>query len=148
VVGDDARLSAYKARARSVAGERIVFAGRQQDIENYYAATDVVALPSFQEAFGNVVLESLAAGLPVLVSRQAGAAELLTGNLMQGIVDRLDDREELVGKVVKLLDRCADPSLAAEARALGEEFSWERHFHELEALLLEIRNIEHRGKLP
>ncbi len=147
VVGDDARLSAYKARARSVAGERIVFAGRQDDVENYYAAADVVALPSLQEAFGNVVLESLAAGLPVLVSREAGAAELLTGALVEGIVDRIDDREELVGKLVKLLDRCADPSLAAEARALGEEFSWERHFHELEALLLEVRNIERRGKI-
>ncbi len=148
VVGDDARFSAYKARARGIAGERIVFARRQEDVENYYAAADVVALPSLQEAFGNVVLESLASGLPILVSREAGAAELLTGNLVNGIVDRLDDREELVKKLMKLLDRCADPSLAAEARALGERFSWERHFHELEALLLELRNIEHRGKLP
>jgi UDP-glucose:(heptosyl)LPS alpha-1,3-glucosyltransferase len=146
VVGDDARFSAYKARARSVAGERIVFAGRQQDVENYYAAADVVALPSFQEAFGNVVLESLAVGLPVLVSRQAGAAELLTGNLVNGIVDRLDDREELVEKLVKLLDRCADPSLAAEARALGERFSWERHLLELEALLLEVGKVEPQGQ--
>jgi UDP-glucose:(heptosyl)LPS alpha-1,3-glucosyltransferase len=148
VIGDDARLSAYKARARSVAGERVVFAGRQEDVENFYAAADVVALPSVQEAFGNIVLESLAAGVPVLVSRQAGAAELLTGALAEGILDRLDDREELVGKLVRLIARCADPSLAAEARALGEEFSWERHFHELEALLLEVRNIEDRGKLP
>ena len=148
VIGDDARLSAYKTRARSVAGERIMFAGRQEDVENFYAAADVVALPSLQEAFGNVVLESLAAGLPVLVSRQAGAAELLTGALVEGIVDRLDDREELVEKLVKLLDRCADPLLAAEARALGEKFSWERHFRKLEALLLEVRNMEGRGKLP
>ncbi|MDP2605850.1 MAG: glycosyltransferase family 4 protein [Deltaproteobacteria bacterium] len=148
VVGDDARLGAYKARARSVAGERIVFAGRQQDVENYYAAADVVALPSLQEAFGNVVLECLAAGLPVLVSREAGAAELLTGALVNGIVDRLDDREELVRKLVKLLDQCDDASLAAEARARGEEFSWERHFHELETLLLEFVRAEHRGKLP
>jgi UDP-glucose:(heptosyl)LPS alpha-1,3-glucosyltransferase len=147
VLGDDARMSWYKTRARALAGERIVFTGRQDDVENYYAAADVVALPSLQEAFGNVVLESLAAGLPVLVSRKAGAAELLTGALVEGIVDRLNDREELVGKLVKLLDRCADPLLAAEARALGEEFSWEKHFHELEALLLEVRNIERRGKI-
>lgn len=147
VLGDDARMSGYKTRARALAGDRIVFTGRQDDVENYYAAADVVALPSLQEAFGNVVLESLAAGLPILVSRQAGAAELLTGALVEGIVDRLDDREELVGKLVKLLDRCADPSLAAEARVLGEEFSWERHFHELEALLLQVRNIERRGKI-
>ena len=69
VVGDDARMSWYKTRACALAGERIVFTGRQDDVENYYAAADVVALPSLQEAFGNVVFESLAAGLPVLVSR-------------------------------------------------------------------------------
>jgi glycosyltransferase involved in cell wall biosynthesis len=39
---------------------RILFTGRQEDIENYYAAADVVALPALQEAFGNVVLEALA----------------------------------------------------------------------------------------
>jgi len=148
VIGDDARVSAYKARARSVAGERIVFAGRQEDVENFYGAADVVALPSLQEAFGNVVLESLAVGLPVLVSREAGAAELLTGALAEGIVDRLDEREELVGKLVKLIDRCADPSLAAEARALGVEFSWEKHFHQFEAVLRDVCRLEHRGKLP
>ena len=146
VIGDDARMGAYQARARAVAGERIVFAGRQEDVENYYAAADVVALPSLQEAFGDVVLESLAAGLPVLVSRAAGAAELLTGNLIEGIVKRLDDREELVGKLVRLLDRRADPLLAAEARALGEKFSWERHFQQLAALLWDVRNTESRGK--
>ena len=146
VVGDDARLSAYKARAHGVAGERIVFPGRQEDVENFYAAADVVALPSLQEAFGNVVLESLAAGVPVLVSRQAGAAELLTGALAEGIVDRLDDSEELVEKLVRLIDRCADPSLSAEARALGEEFSWERHLLELEALLLEVGKVEPQGQ--
>lgn len=148
VVGDDARLSAYKARARGIAGERMVFAGRQEDVENFYAAADVVALPSLQEAFGNVVLESLAAGLPVLVSRRAGAAELLTGALVEGIVDRLDDREELVGKLGRLLERRADPLISAEARRLGEKFSWEKHFHQFEALLRDVCKLERRGKLP
>lgn len=147
VVGDDARLSAYKERARSVAGQRIVFAGRQDEVENYYGTADLVALPSLQEAFGNVVLESLAAGLPVLVSRQAGAAELLTGDLGEGIVERIDDREELVAKLERLLKRGADRSLAAQARALGEKFSWEQHFRQLESLLLEVRNSGRRGKI-
>ncbi len=138
VVGDDGRLGSYKARARSAAGERIVFAGRQEDVEYYYAAADVVALPSLQEAFGNVVLESLAAGLPVLVSREAGAAELLTGKLIEGIVNCLDDREELVAKLVNLLDRCGDRSVAAEARALAEGLSWQIHFRKFEALLMEV----------
>jgi len=147
VLGDDARMNRYKGRARSLAGGRIVFAGRQEDVENYYAAADVVALPSLQEAFGNVVLESLAAGLPVLVSQETGAAELLTGNLAGGIVNRLDDREEMVGKLVRLLERAGDPSLAVEARRLAESFSWEQHFRRLEALLLEVCSRHRREAL-
>jgi len=144
IVGDDARLSGYQSRAHALAGARIVFAGRQEDVENYYAAADMVALPSLQEAFGNVVLESLAAGLPVLVSREVGAAELLTGNLADGIVDRFDDREEIIGKLSDLLERAGDPSLAVEARRLAESFSWERHFRRLEALLFELCSGERR----
>jgi len=147
IVGDDARLNSYKSRAQALAGARIIFAGRQEDVENYYAAADMVALPSLQEAFGNVVLESLAAGLPVLVSRAAGAAELLTGNLAEGIVNRFDDREEMVGKLVGLLERAGDPSLAVEARRLAESFSWAQHFRRLEALLLEVCGHERREAL-
>src|SRR5690606_37606075 len=87
VLGSDARLGRYRARADAVAPGRIVFAGRQDDIEKYYAAADVLALPSLQEAFGNVVLEALASGLPVVVSREAGAAEILRDPLSEGILD-------------------------------------------------------------
>ena len=145
VIGDDARISAYKTRARAVAGERIVFAGRQEDVEKYYAAADVVALPSLQEAFGNVVLESLATGLPVLVSREVGAAELLTGNLAEGIVNRFDDREEMVGRLVRLLERAGDPLFAVEARRMAENLSWEKHFRRLEAILLEVCSRDRHG---
>src|SRR3990170_1191604 len=147
VVGDDARMRWYKARARALAGGRIVFAGRQEDVENYYAAADVVALPSLQEAFGNVVLESLAAGLPVLVSREAGAAEVLSGNLIEGIVNRIDDREELAGKLARLLERRADPLVSAEARRLAEGFSWEQHFDKFAALLTEVGELDRRETL-
>jgi UDP-glucose:(heptosyl)LPS alpha-1,3-glucosyltransferase len=146
VVGADARMGRYQERARAVAGERIRFAGRREDVENYYAAADVVALPSLQEAFGNVVLESLAAGLPVLVSRQAGAAEVLTGALAEGIIERLDDPEELVGKLAALLEQSADPALSAEARTLAEKFSWEKHFREFAALLEEVCKLDRREK--
>lgn len=147
IVGDDARLNGYQSRAQALAGGRIIFTGRQEDVENYYAAADVVALPSLQEAFGNVVLESLAAGLPILVSREAGAAELLTGNLIEGIVNRIDDREELAGKLARLLERGDDLLVSAEARRLAEGFSWEQHFDKLAALLAEVYEFDRRETL-
>jgi len=138
VVGSDARLGRYRTWADSIAPGRIVFAGRQDQIENYYGAADVVALPSLQEAFGNVVLEALASGLPVVVSRAVGAAEILSGSLAEGIVDRPDDPEEISARLVSLLAKTAVPALGQEARSVAEAYSWERHFHGLDALLREV----------
>jgi UDP-glucose:(heptosyl)LPS alpha-1,3-glucosyltransferase len=137
VVGTDARIGSYRAWADAVAPGRIVFAGRQDEIENYYAAADLVALMSIQEAFGNVVLEALAAGLPVLVSRDVGAAEVLKGTLLDGIVDRPDQPNELQGKLLRMLDKAHDTAVAKEARQIGETYSWDEHFRKLEMILLE-----------
>lgn len=139
VVGRDARLNRYRIWAESIAPGRIVFAGQQDEIERYYGAADVVALPSLQEAFGNVVLEALASGLPVLVTRAVGAAEVICGSLAGGVVERATDREELLVKLVWLLGKAGEEALRQEARSIGEAYSWDRHFNELDALLRELR---------
>ena len=134
IVGADARLRSYQARAEVVAPGRIIFAGRQEDVENYYAAADVVALPSLQEAFGNVVLEALASGLPVLVSRDVGAGEIIHGPLAAGRVDAATP-EALENKLLFLLEKSNEPGCIREARELAEQYSWDKHFRKLEALL-------------
>ncbi|MFQ6827728.1 MAG: glycosyltransferase [Faecalimonas sp.] len=42
------------------------------DIEKYYAAIDVLILPSYREGFGNVVIEAGAVGTPAIVSNIPG----------------------------------------------------------------------------
>ncbi|MGH7855417.1 MAG: glycosyltransferase family 4 protein [Candidatus Binatia bacterium] len=138
VVGTDARIRQYQSRADSVAPGRIVFAGRQEDIENYYAAADGLVLPSLQEAFGNVVVEALASGLPVVVSRDAGASEIIRGSLAEGIFDRSNKPDTLERKLLWLLEKSSDPCCVQEARKIAEEHSWENHFRKLEAWLLEV----------
>jgi UDP-glucose:(heptosyl)LPS alpha-1,3-glucosyltransferase len=138
VVGSDARLRQYRLWADSLAPGRIVFAGRQDQVENYYGAADVVALPSLQEAFGNVVLEALASGVAVLVSRSVGASELLTGRLADGIVERPEDERELSARLAALLERAKEPAETSAARSIGEAYSWQRHFQQLDALLCEV----------
>ena len=135
VVGDDAGMARYKKVTETVGQGRIVFTGRQTDVESYYAAADLMALPAVQEAFGNVVLEALSSGLPVLVSSEVGAAEVLSGALLQGIVDKPDDPVELEAKMVALLEHAADPELVNEATTLAARFSWQSHFQKLEDLL-------------
>ncbi|HUC97166.1 MAG TPA: glycosyltransferase family 4 protein [Candidatus Polarisedimenticolaceae bacterium] len=146
VVGDDAGINRYKKLAETVGQGRILFTGRQADVESYYGAADLLALPAAQEAFGNVVLEALSSGLPVLVSREVGAAELLTGALLQGIVDKPEDPVELERKLVALLEHAADPELINEAKTVAARFSWQNHFRELEALLFEVASTRCGGR--
>ncbi|MEZ4553381.1 MAG: glycosyltransferase [Dehalococcoidia bacterium] len=79
VVGGDDRAAAELDRLRAVAAEvgvaeKVTFAGAvpHEQLQTYYAAADVVAVPSFYESFGLVAVEALASGLPVVASRVGG----------------------------------------------------------------------------
>lgn len=48
-----------------------------QDIERYYAAIDVLVLPSYREGFGNVVIEAGAVGTPAIVSNIPGPIDTI-----------------------------------------------------------------------
>jgi UDP-glucose:(heptosyl)LPS alpha-1,3-glucosyltransferase len=57
--------------------DRVVFVPHTDEIAKFYAAADVFLFPTAYDAFGMVVLEAMAMGTPVIVSRTAGAAELI-----------------------------------------------------------------------
>ncbi|HEV8585045.1 MAG TPA: glycosyltransferase family 4 protein [Methylomirabilota bacterium] len=58
---------------------RVAWLGPRPDIERWYAAADALALPTRYEPFGNVHLEALASGLPVVTTLVAGGAEAVSG---------------------------------------------------------------------
>ncbi len=148
VVGHDARLARYQAAAARRAAGKIIFTGRQESIERFYGAADVVALPSVQEAFGNVVLEALACGLPVVVSRNVGASELLDNALAGGIVDEPQDRRAWQTTLERALQTCRCAETTAEARRIAEQHSWNSHFRQLEACLAELCQRDSSGSIP
>ncbi len=138
VAGQDARMNRFRAMADRAAKGRIIFTGRQNGIEKYYGAADVVALPAIQEAFGNVVLEALASGVPVISTHGVGAAEVLAGSIAGEIVQRPDDAREMEARLIALLRRSREPATRMAARRLGERYSWENHFRILEQYLLKV----------
>ncbi len=85
--------SEYRAlAARLGVAERVAWLGARDDPERWYAAADIVVLPSRYEPFGNVHLEALAAGLPVVASARAGGAEVITDGINGAIVNPNDAR--------------------------------------------------------
>ncbi len=72
VVGDD-RLDYYRKMARRFqVGDRVIFTGGRTDIPRFLAAADIFLHPAYQENAGLVLIEALAAALPVLVTAVCG----------------------------------------------------------------------------
>jgi len=136
VVGDDERLARYRREAEALDG-RVVLTGPRDDVGAVLAAADVVCLPSRQEAFGNVVLEACAAGVPVVTSGRVGAAELLEGPLATLVVADPEDTGTLRATLVRALG-CEHGSYATAARACAERFPWTTHLDRIERLFSEV----------
>ncbi len=108
-------------------GSSIIFLGQRKDIPDLMAASDISLLPSHEEGFSNVVLESMAAGLPVVATRVGGNPEAIMDGETGWLVPP-GNPEELAMKIMDLLE---DPEKAekwgeAGKRRVKENFSDER----------------------
>ncbi|MFO7893885.1 MAG: glycosyltransferase family 1 protein [Longimicrobiales bacterium] len=76
IVGDGPDREELEAQA----GPGVVFTGFRTGTElaDLYAAADVFAFPSDTETFGNVVLEAMASGLPVVTADRGGVVDSVT----------------------------------------------------------------------
>jgi UDP-glucose:(heptosyl)LPS alpha-1,3-glucosyltransferase len=134
IAGGDRAVAAYERLAGryGVAG-RVRFLGRRGDVESLMRAADALALPSLFEPFGNVAVEAMASGLPVLTTSRCGSAEIVPDELRPMIVANPADVAELAAKTQLLID--APPGLGASARAASEKFTWQRYATELLAII-------------
>ena len=107
-------------------GDRVVFLGPTGQVERYYAASDALLLPSHYDSFALVVTEAMASELPVIVSREAGAAELIQNGENGLVLEDFRNPLELAEKMrLLLLDRSLAARLGKEARRTAEQHSWD-----------------------
>jgi len=106
---------------------RVIFAGETDEIYKYYSAADIFVCPSHYESFGLVVTEAMASGIPVIISKNMGVAEIIENNENGIILKDSHDFEELREKIKKLTtDREFYDKLKHNGLRTVEKFSWER----------------------
>lgn len=79
----------------------IIFHKRVIDVERYYAAIDVLLLPSYREGFGNVVIEAGAMGTPSIVTNIPGPIDAVIANETAYVVP-VKNIEELARSMIRI----------------------------------------------
>lgn len=97
--------------------EAVRFHGRLADPERDEAmrSCDVLALPSFHEGYGLVIVEAMAAGLPVIAPASGGAREIIAHG-REGFLVRGGDAEGMASSLRALLDPALRAEMSARAR--------------------------------
>jgi glycosyltransferase involved in cell wall biosynthesis len=116
-------------------GDRVIFTGQRQDVSEILHDVDIVVHPSLTEGLSNVILEGMAAGIPVVATRVGGTPEIVEDG-RTGLLVPVEDATEIANAIGRLLD---EPGMA---RAFGErarqrvidEFGVDRMLSKTEAL--------------
>jgi glycosyltransferase involved in cell wall biosynthesis len=116
--------SPYPEIVRSMGlAERVTFTGKTTRMAELMRSVDFFVFPSHYEAHPLVILEAMASGLPVIVSRNFGAADYVgQGGLVYG------DSRDVTALLLALRRIAGEPqlraSMAAEARRLSLSMNW------------------------
>jgi glycosyltransferase involved in cell wall biosynthesis len=161
VVGDSKCLGmgnpAYRPALEDLAARlglqgRVVFTGFRTDIPELLSELTVAVQPSLSEGLSNVVLESMAAGAPVVATAVGGNAEMVRDG-ETGLLVPPRDAPALAAGIGRLL---AEPNLARRLGAAGRQrveqcFSLEamlRHTTALYREVLEMPSVQEAARLP
>ena len=123
--------------------EHITFIGRvaNQRVPEYLVASDLFVLPSLSEGFPNVILEAMAAGLPIVTTNVSGLSEIVKDG-ENGFVVETRNPQQLAEKISLLLsDTELRNRFSVNNRSEAEQNSWEAVVEKLEKVYLNTTTV-------
>ena len=137
VVGEDRAEERAKTLARDLGiGDRVHFLGGRDDVRPWYGVADAFVLPTLYDPFPNAALEAMACGLPVIVTIQCGAAELVAEGKNGIVCDALD--EAALANALQRLDSVRARDMGTRARETAERFGLDAMAQKLMALYIDL----------
>ena len=145
VAGNPDYVEAFREQAVKLGVDaRVFFLGHLLDMSLLYQAVDVMAHPTLEDTFAMVVLEAMAAGLPVVVSgsRFCGIASLLDNGTNALILASPTDSNALADCLMRVFgDENMQKKLRQGARRFAEGWSWPQVALRQESLYFEIQKV-------
>ncbi len=121
-----------RLEARLGLGGVVTWIAPRPDVARLYAAADAVALPARYEPFGNVHLEALASGIPVLTSSMTGGAEVVRDGVSGAVTASLDPSD--IARGLRTIRDGNAGRFAVAARAAAEPFTYAAQVEGLERI--------------
>lgn len=116
--------------------KRVIWAGLVRDemaLVSKYVASDVFVFPTRAEGQGNVILEAMGCGLPVVCSHLPGVTDVMVVPNDTGYLVDVDDLDGFIAATTRLLDNptlCHKMGEAGRKRAVAD-FGFEAYCHKL-----------------
>ncbi len=123
IVGRDRKKPYSRLVRRLGLNGKVIFIGGTTETRKFYAAADIFVLPTLYEPFGNACLEALASGLPIIISKCAGAAEIIADGENGLLLNNPMDPEEIAQKIRMTFDDELRGKLGKNAWLLAEKFT-------------------------
>jgi L-malate glycosyltransferase len=113
--GPERPKAEWLARTQGVADD-VIFVGKQNDMSQFLAVSDVLLLPSELESFGLVALEAMACEVPVIATRVGGIPEVVRHGV-DGFLYDLGDIQSMAAAALSILkDRRVREDMGKSAR--------------------------------
>lgn len=149
VGGDDSKPFLSLASSLGV-DHCLCFRGPQTKMRDFYSGADMLLYPSTYETFSNVVLESCACGLPVLTTKQIGAAQLIDDNHNGFLVEnntQVDRMSQILRNYIELPPEAKERFSKAACEATTG-YRWDLHADQLEDLFYQVINDKNTPRQP
>ena len=114
--GPDRPKAEWLARTHGVADD-VIFVGKQNDMSQFLAVSDVLLLPSELESFGLVALEGMACEVPVIASRVGGIPEVVRDGI-DGFLYDVGDTKAMADGCLFILQK---PNVREEIGKAGRD---------------------------
>lgn len=138
VAGGDPDFGLSRRLVRLGLNKTVLFIGPIRNMEECYAGSDVLVLPTFYDACSLVVFEAMACGIPCITTQANGAAGIISDGIEGYILHHPPQAQELANKMALLLEAGRRESMGEAAATTGLQYTIQHNHQEILRILNDV----------